>query len=81
MLAILLLLTSTFATEAASSIGKQSIRYRRENVYDLVFLEVFWGLVFILGTLAFGARFHFDPHHCRRSFHACCSKHPRVCEC
>src|SRR6266403_1306374 len=61
MLAVLLLLTSTFATEAASSIGKQSVRLRRENVHDLAFLGIFWGLVFILGTLAFGARFHFDP--------------------
>jgi hypothetical protein len=58
MLVVLLLLTSTFATEIAESIGKQSVRWRRENVYELAFLSLFWGLLFLFGTLAFGAEFH-----------------------
>jgi hypothetical protein len=61
MLAVLLLLTSTFATEASATIGKQSVRVRRENVHDMSFLGLFWALVFLLGTLSFGARWHFDP--------------------
>jgi hypothetical protein len=61
MLAALLLLTSTFITEAANSIGKQSVRYRRENIYDLAFLNFFWGFIFLLVTIPFGAPVHFNP--------------------
>jgi drug/metabolite transporter (DMT)-like permease len=61
MFAVLLLLTSTFATEASSTIGKQSVRRKRENVPELAFLAIFWGFIFMLVTLAFGAKFRFDP--------------------
>jgi hypothetical protein len=61
MLAVLLLLTSAFATEVSNSLGKKSVFERRENVYDLVFLSLFWGLIFLLATLGFGAVWHFDP--------------------
>lgn len=60
MLAVLLLLTSTFATEASSTIGKQSVRRKRENVPEMAFLAIFWGFIFLLVTLAFGAEFRFS---------------------
>jgi len=59
MLVALLLLTSTFALEASSSLGKQYIRQRRETIFDMVFLSVFWGFILLLLTVAFGAPFHF----------------------
>lgn len=60
MLAAIILFASTFAIEAGSSIGKESARRHRENVYDMGFLSLFWGLVFLLVTLLFGAPWRFQ---------------------
>lgn len=62
MLSVLLVFAATFSTEVAASLGKESVRKRRESVYDLVFLSLFWSFFFLLATLAFGAswRFSFD---------------------
>lgn len=57
MFPVLLMLTSTLSTEVSSSMGKQLVRQRRENVYDLAFLGIFWGTVIMIITLAFGAEF------------------------
>jgi hypothetical protein len=58
MLPALLLLTSTFAVESSASLGKRFVAQRRETVYDLSFLGIFWGFIFLLSTLAFGAHWH-----------------------
>lgn len=58
MLPVLLVLTSTFSLEIAQSLGKKLAKQRRENVYQLGFLALFWGLVFMVVSLAFGAPFH-----------------------
>lgn len=61
MLAILIILTSTFLQEAASSIGKISVRKKRETVYSLAFLGVFWSLIFLIGAvLFFNVEFHIE---------------------
>lgn len=61
MFAALLILSSTLSTEIAQSIGKVEAKRRRESVYELAFLGLFWGLVAMVVTLAFGARFFIDP--------------------
>lgn len=60
MFSALLVLTSTLSGEISQSLGKQLALWRRENVYELAFLELFWGLVFVAVTLAFGADFKLD---------------------
>lgn len=57
MFPALLILTSTLSTELSSSMGKQLVKQRRENIYDLAFLGIFWGTVIMVLTLAFGAEF------------------------
>jgi hypothetical protein len=63
MFSALLVLTSTLSGEISQSLGKQLALWRRENVYELAFLELFWGLVFVAVTLAFGAEFKLDLVH------------------
>lgn len=53
MLAVLIVLTSTFLQEAAASIGKMSVKKKRETVYSLAFLGVFWTFVFLLVAVVF----------------------------
>jgi len=61
MLAVLIIFTSTLLQEAAASIGKASVRKRRETVYSLAFLGVFWSLVFLIAAVAlFGAEFRVE---------------------
>ncbi len=57
MLVILLVLSTTFMQEVSGSLGKSSIRERRETVYNAAFLSEFWTVIFLLITLAFGASF------------------------
>jgi hypothetical protein len=57
MLTALLLFTSTFALEASMSVGKRYVEQRRETVLEMCFLGLFWGLLLLLSTLAFGATF------------------------
>ena len=56
MLAVLIIFTSTLLQEAAASIGKASVRKRRETVYSLAFL-------FALLAAAYEARVIFHPHY------------------
>jgi hypothetical protein len=58
MLPVLLVLTSTFSLEASMSLGKRNVSQRRETVFDMCFLGLFWALVVLLITLAFGATWH-----------------------
>lgn len=60
MLVLALLLSSTLAQEVSESIGKRSIIKRRETVYSAAFLSVFWRVVLLLATLAFGTQFRID---------------------
>ncbi len=61
MLSLLLVLCSTLSEEISESIGKTSVRHRRETVYGLGFLELFWGFVVMLGLVIFGHHNHFSP--------------------
>ena len=61
MLALLLVLCGTLSEEISESIGKQSVKLRRETVYGLGFLELFWGFVVMVGILIFSRDNHFDP--------------------
>jgi hypothetical protein len=61
MLALLLVLCSTFSEEISESIAKRSVRARRETVYSMGFLGLFWGLVAMLGIVIFGGQHHLDP--------------------
>jgi hypothetical protein len=60
MFVLLLLLSATFAEEVSESLGKNSIRKRRETIYNAAFLSVFWSILFLLATLAFGAEFRLE---------------------
>jgi len=60
MFVLLLLLSATFAEEVSDSLGKSSIRQRRETVYNAAFLSVFCTVLFLLATLAFGAEFRLE---------------------
>lgn len=60
MLALLLVLCSSLSEEISESIGKRSYRRRRETIYGLGFLELFWGFVVMLGILIFGRDNHFS---------------------
>lgn len=57
MFVLLLLLSATFTEEVSESLGKRSIHKRRETIYNAAFLSVFWAVLFLLATLAFGAEF------------------------
>jgi hypothetical protein len=59
MLALILVLCSTLSEEVSQSIGKQSVRLRRETVYGLAFLELFWGFIIMLGLVVFSSSNHF----------------------
>lgn len=61
MFALILVLSASFAEEISQSIGKQSVKLRRESVYNLGFLELFWGFVVMSGIALFGPHNHFDP--------------------
>lgn len=63
MFSALLVLTSTLSGEISQSLGKQLALWRRESVYELAFLELFWGLVIVASTVAFGAEFKLDLAH------------------
>jgi len=61
MFAVLIILTSTLLQETAASLGKASVRKKRETVHSLAFLGVFWSLLFLVaGVLVFKAEFHIE---------------------
>jgi len=60
MLVMLLVLSATFAQEVSESLGKNSIRKRRETIYNAAFLSEFWTVIFLLATLAFGTTFKWE---------------------
>lgn len=57
MIALTLLLFSTFAHEVAASIGKKAVSRRQESLYALGFLGVFWMCVFMGVSVLFGGEF------------------------
>jgi hypothetical protein len=71
MLALLLVLCSTLSEEISESIGKKSVKLKRETIYGLGFLELFWGFVVMVGLVIFG-------HHNRFSFDSLPTLIPRI---
>lgn len=61
MLALLLVLCATLTEEISESIGKRSIRRRRETIYGLGFLELFGGFIVMTAIVIFTRDFHFNP--------------------
>src|SRR6185369_9588941 len=60
MLALLLVLCSALAEETSQSIGKRSVKRKRESVYGLGFLELFWGFIVMFGLVIVTPGNHFS---------------------
>jgi uncharacterized membrane protein len=58
MLPLSLLASATFFEEVAETIGKKSVKRRRENVYNFAFLALFWADIFLIISTFAGAKFH-----------------------
>jgi hypothetical protein len=58
MLPIGLLFTATLFEEISETMGKTSVKRRREDAFCLAFLGLFWSVIFLMGTVVlFGAKF------------------------
>ena len=58
MLPLSLLASATLFEEIGETIGKKAVKRRRENVYNLVFLAIFWTDIFLILSTFAGAKFH-----------------------
>ena len=57
MLAVAMIFASTLLHETADTMGKKAVKKRRETVYSLAFLGIFWSLVFLVAAALLGAEF------------------------
>jgi hypothetical protein len=55
MFAIAILFASTLLQETSDSLGKKAVKARRETIYNLAFLGIFWSLVFLVIIALLGA--------------------------
>jgi hypothetical protein len=62
MFGVLLMSLASGFNETADSLGKYAVSQRRQNIYTMGFLSLFWTQIFLLATLAFGASFRFSLH-------------------
>jgi hypothetical protein len=59
MFAIAIIFASTLLQETSDSLGKKAMKERRQTVYSMAFLGIFWSLIFLIIAVMFGAKFKF----------------------
>ena len=57
MFAALILLAATLLEEVQETLGKKAVRQRRETLYSMAFLGMFWTLIFLIISVFLGAKF------------------------
>lgn len=60
MFAIILIAISSLFGEISTSLGKAAVKKRKESIYTMGFLSLFWGVVWFLGLIIFKHKFVFS---------------------
>ncbi|MBI2062798.1 MAG: hypothetical protein HYT61_00990 [Candidatus Yanofskybacteria bacterium] len=60
MFGLILISLGTFFEEIAGSIGKKKVREKKETIYAMAFLFLFWGTLWFLGVILYKQRFDFS---------------------
>jgi hypothetical protein len=72
---IALLLISTLLEETSESLGKAAFKRKRQTVFDLAFLSLFFTEIFLVVSLFLGARFKVVPASVPHLLTAHCGQH------
>ncbi|MEK7641443.1 MAG: hypothetical protein AAB365_00450 [Patescibacteria group bacterium] len=61
MIGIIFIVFGTFLSEVSALIGKFEVAHKKETLYLMGFLEMFWATVFFVGLSLFNGNFYLDP--------------------